>query len=380
MTRSWTWSVAAVLVLAAAGHAAAQAPARAGLREEAEQALTRGPFSVMQKSRVPPSGDRHDFMSVAPYWWPDPAKPGGLPYIRRDGEVNPESRIDADDQRFDAMQEAVLVLAQAYAKFSDERFAARAALLLRTWFLDPATRMTPHLNYGQAVPGHNTGRGAGIITTRRLVWIVDALRMIAASPAWTTADQKGLEAWCTAYATWLQTSSFGKEEAAALNNHGTWYDVQLAALLLFAEKPAEARALLDGRTRRRLATQIEPDGRQPHELARTKSWGYSVMNLDGWFTLARLGREVGVDLWNARTRDGRSIRGALDYLARFTGDGPAWPHTQITPRDPASLAPLLRTAAVEFKDAGYAALADRLSTPQPARPDGRRPVPAPEPR
>ena len=28
--------------------------------------------------------------SVGPYWWPDPSKPDGLPYIRKDGHKNPE--------------------------------------------------------------------------------------------------------------------------------------------------------------------------------------------------------------------------------------------------------------------------------------------------
>ena len=48
------------------------------------------PPSVMDKGVTPPSGDKHDYMSQAPYWWPDPTKPDGSPYIRKDGERNPE--------------------------------------------------------------------------------------------------------------------------------------------------------------------------------------------------------------------------------------------------------------------------------------------------
>jgi len=315
----------------------------------------------MQKPRVPPSGDKHDFLSIAPYWWPDPSKPGGLPYIRRDGEVNPESKEGTDDTAFSAMQSAALVLARAYKESGQERFAARAALLLRTWFLDPATRMNPHLDYGQAVPGHNQGRGAGIIATRRLVNVVDAARILATSKAWSADDRKGLEAWCAAYATWLLTSPIGREEEATLNNHGTWYEAQLAALLLHTGKQAEARARMETRVKERLASQIEPDGRQPKELERTRAWSYSAMNLEGWFTVARLAREAGVDLWGYRTGDGRSIRAALDYLVKFA-DGAKWPYQQITPTDRGELIPLLREAAVEWKDPSYATLADRLST------------------
>jgi hypothetical protein len=90
------------------------------------------------------------------------------------------------------------------------------------------------------------------------------------------------------------------------------------------------------------------------------------MNLEGWFTLARLGREVGVDLWNVRTSDGRSLRAALDYLVKFARDGSKWPHQQITSFDSGPLVPLLREAAVEWRDASYAALADRLSGGPPA--------------
>lgn len=335
-------------------------PAKARLLEDAARALTAGPFSVMQKTRVPPSGDKHDFLTLAPYWWPDPARPGGLPYIRRDGEVNPESKQGTDDGAFGAMHGTVFLLAQAYRETKDERYAARAALLLRAWFLDPATRMNPNLTYGQAVPGRNDGRGAGIITTRRLVRVIEAVRMIGASPSWTDADRKGLESWCAAYATWLQTSPNGRDEARAANNHGTWYDAQLVALLLHTGQRAEAVRLLDTRTRQRLASQIQPDGRQPEELARTRSWGYSVMNLEGWFTVAALAREAGVDLWTFTTRDGRSIRAALDYLVPFATGEARWPHTQIVPATNDDLLPLLQQAADIYRAPAYRALAERL--------------------
>jgi hypothetical protein len=335
-------------------------PAKARLLQDAAKALTAGPFSVMEKTRVPPSGDRHDFFTLAPYWWPDPARPGGRPYIRRDGEVNPESKQGTDDVAFGRMHGTVFLLAQAYRETQDERYAVRAALLLRAWFLDPATRMNPNLTYGQAVPGRNDGRGAGIITTRRLVRVIEAVRMIAGSPSWTDADRKGLDSWCAAYARWLQTSPNGRDEARAANNHGTWYDAQLVALLLHTGQRAEAAQILDGRTKRRLAGQIQPDGRQPEELARTRSWDYSVMNLEGWFTVAALAREAGVDLWTYATKDGRSVRAALDYLVPFAAGEEKWPHTQIAPATNDDLVALLQQAADVWRAPAYRALADRL--------------------
>jgi hypothetical protein len=187
-----------------------QAAGRAARLRDAEQALTAGPFSVMDKPRTPPSGDKHDFLSLAPYWWPDLSKPAGLPYVRRDGEVNPESKRGTDDVPFGRMTDAVSWLALAYRETKDERFAARAAWLLRVWFLDTATRMNPNLDYGQGVPGRSTGRAEGIIATRRLVAIVEAARSLEASPSWTAADREGLRAWCAAYAGWLKTSPNGR--------------------------------------------------------------------------------------------------------------------------------------------------------------------------
>jgi len=323
----------------------------------AEKALTAGPFSVMQKTRVPPSGDKHDFLTLAPYWWPDPTKPGGLPYIRRDGETNPESKQGTDDGTFLKMTEAVKTLAEAYRTTHDERFGARAALLLRTWFLDPMTRMNPNLDYGQAIPGRNTGRGAGIISTRYLVRVVDAARVLEASPNWTRADREGLRAWSASFARWLQTSSNGRDESDAENNHGTWYEAQLTALLMYTGQKDEAKKRFDI-AKKKVASQIERDGRQPRELERTRSWSYSVMNLDGWFTVARFGEEGGVDLWNFRTADGRSLRTALDYLVPVAAGTAKWSYPQITPFE--DLTPLLDQAAKVWKSDEYRALADRL--------------------
>ena len=75
---------------------------------EADRAMSEGPFSVMDKSVTPPSGDKHDYMSQAPYFWADPSKPNGLPYIRRDGEHNPEIKKITDHDEFGRMNRSNL--------------------------------------------------------------------------------------------------------------------------------------------------------------------------------------------------------------------------------------------------------------------------------
>src|SRR5689334_10807130 len=161
------------------------------LIRDANTALTVGPFTVTQKKRRPPSGDKHDYMSLAPYWWPDSTKPNGVPFIRRDGNVNPESRVDNDSPRFGAMADAVETLALAYYFSSDPKYGARAAELVRVWFLAPATRMNPHLRFGQAIPGVTDGRGIGLIDTRNLSSVIDAVTLLRGAPGWSDADTEG---------------------------------------------------------------------------------------------------------------------------------------------------------------------------------------------
>ena len=181
--------------------------------EDAERALKADLVSVMQKQQTPPSGDKHDYMSLAPYWWPDPTKPGGLPYIRRDGERNPEYRTFGDNERCDAMVNRVEALALAFAVSGKERYSDRAILQLRVWFLDPSTKMNPNLNFAQAIKGVNDGRGIGIIETYSFRRLIDAMILLKQSKGWTAEIDRGIRAWFEAYLRWLQESPNGKEEA-----------------------------------------------------------------------------------------------------------------------------------------------------------------------
>ena len=56
----------------------------------AEKYIKMSPLSVTAKKKLPPSKDPRDYMTLSPYWWPDSTKTDGLPYIRKDGERNPE--------------------------------------------------------------------------------------------------------------------------------------------------------------------------------------------------------------------------------------------------------------------------------------------------
>ncbi len=342
------------------------APAWAKLEQEAKQALTIAPPSVVSKAVTPPSGDKHDYMSQAPYFWPDPKSQNGLPYIRRDGERNPEINKISDHSTMDNMVAAVETLALAYYFKGDEAYAAKAAQLLRAWFLDAATRMNPNLEFAQGIPGINTGRGIGLIETRGLTRAVDAIGLLAGSKAWTAADQRGVQAWYSAFLKWMQESKNGREEAAAKNNHGTYYDIQAVSFALFLGQRELATNILETAKQKRIALQIEPDGRQPLELVRTKAWGYSTGNLNGLMLLAQLGEHVGVDLWHYETKDGRGIRRALDYLVPFALGEKKWPEQQLGEWPPQMLYPLLRRAAAKYRDAKLSAVLLKIPAPDAA--------------
>jgi hypothetical protein len=230
---------------------------------------------------------------------------------------------------------------------------------MRVWFLDPATRMNPNLEYAQAIRGINTGRGIGLIETHGFSSTVDSIGMIAGSKSWTDADQKGMEKWFGTFLRWMQESKNGRDESAAKNNHGSFYDVQAVSLALFTGNKTLATSILR-REPQRISAQLGKDGGQPLELARTKALGYSSFNLSALFQLACLGENVGLDLWSYKDRDGKSIRAALDFLTPYVTGEKKWTYQQIAPYEPGQIVPLYVIAASKYKHPQYEQIAQKL--------------------
>jgi hypothetical protein len=326
------------------------------LKIRADKALTLGPYSVTYKSKVPPSGDKHDYMSVGPYWWPDSTKSDGLPYIRKDGQVNPERYTIKDADYHGSLCRDVNLLGLAWYFTGDTKYSDHAAKLLKVWFLDKETRMNPNLNYGQAIPGVTDGRGIGIIDTHVLARLIDGLQLLKDSKSLSAADYKGIQDWYKAFLHWMQTSPIGLDEADEFNNHGTWYDVQTVSIALFTGQDDLAKQILEEQTKKRIASQLANDGSQPHELARTVSWNYSVMNLQGFFQLAALAENVGVDLWHYTTPEGKSIKSAFTWLLPFAEQKKPWTHKQIKPIHLEGFAALARIASQYYPDLNISGL------------------------
>ena len=322
------------------------------LTRDADHFLPAKPWSVMDKGITPPSGNKHDYMSQAPYFWYDSTKPNGLPYMRRDGVRNPEINKITDHHTLDMVNESTEVLSLAWYLTGNEKYAAKAAEIIRVCFLDEATKMNPNLDFGQGIPGINTGRGIGIIETRSLMYIADAAGLLAGSRSWSAADQQALKTWYAKYLDWLLTSKNGRDEHAAKNNHGTWYYAQVIDFALVSDNMQKATELAK-ESKKRLDSQLTREGRQPLELERTNALGYSTMNLDGWFTVARLAGKTGTDLWNYKGSSGAGFREALNWLLPFAMGEKKFEYQQISKYSKGDLYPLLLQAAEKYRDADY---------------------------
>ncbi|MEL7473653.1 MAG: alginate lyase family protein [Planctomycetota bacterium] len=314
-------------------------------------------------TRLAPSGDPHDYVSLSPYWWPDPNSPDGLPYTRRDGEINPE-RAEYDTSKLGAMGKAVRTLGFAYYMTGDERYAERATEHLRAWFVQPETRMNPSLRFAQFVPGVSIGRAVGIIDTNRLRWVPDAIVMISESPAWSESDDQATRAWFGEFLDWLITSDLGIAEANAKNNHGTWHSAQACLYALVTGRHDIARSLIT-QALARVDHQFEPDGRQPHELARTRALDYTDFNIRGYTDIAAYGQVVGIDVLGYKGPEGQSILGGLDWaVPYFTGDKD-WKYKQISPPKRYMYFQTLRRAGNMMGNATYLEAARRLTDLRP---------------
>lgn len=289
------------------------------LMSDADKAVKSKPVSIMDKTTVAGSGDKHDYVSMGPYWWPDPSKPDGLPYIRKDGVRNPDATGDCIN--IGKTINDISTLGIAYYFSDNEKYAAKAAELIRVWFLNPATRMNPNMNYAQMIPGHNgnKGRGFGMIDVYPFVNLLDAVELMGTSTSLTATDRKGLKDWFAEYLEWIRTSPVADEARVSENNHGIAFDIQQTVYALFTGDSALARKTINEFAEKRLFPQIEPDGRQLRELERTNGLSYTNYNLAFMIDMCAISRTLGIDIYNSVSQDGRCIAKALEYMASFIG-------------------------------------------------------------
>ena len=294
------------------------------------------------------AGGAHDYFSEGDYWWPDPKNPGG-PYIRRDGFSNPDN-FNANREALIRLSVMAPALAAAWRLTKDKRYAAQFTRHLRAWFVDPATKMNPDLQYAQAIFGVSKGRGTGIIDTLHLVEVVRALRVMEAAGGMKAEDVDAVRAWFAEYVNWMATSANGKEEEAAKNNHGTCWVLQVAEFSQLAKRPDLTalccRALQD---RHIMPDQIAKDGSLPLELARTKPYSYSLFDADVLGGICQsLSKE---NLWRFKGPNGSGVGDVVAFLFPYIADKSKWPFA----KDVEYFDDLPATAASEFAVRGRGA-------------------------
>jgi len=326
----------------------------------ADKSLKFKPVSVMDKKDFPPSGNKHDYMSIAPYWWPNPAKPNGIPYIKKDGEVNPEVANYTDKENFPKLIENIYNLCIAYYFSENEIYASHASELLEVWFLDTATKMNPNLNFGQAVKGVISGRAEGLIDTRHFIYLLDAIELLKGSKSWTSTNQTELKKWFSEFHNWMQTSKIGINEMNAKNNHGIWYDAQVVSLQLYLGKVSEAKEYITNNTLKRIPVQIEADGKMPLELVRTAAMSYNNFCLEAWFKTATLADKAGIDIWHYSTADGKNIRLAFEWFLPYAMGEKKWEYKQIHDYKRNKLYYLLLLASNHYNEPKYYEAAQKI--------------------
>ena len=322
-------------------------PAYNQLLKDADKALNYKPVTVMNKTDLPPSGNKHDYMSIAPYWWPNPSSPNGLPYIRKDGVVNPEIKNFPDKANMPVLCETINLLSLAYYFSNNEKYATHAGKLIRVWFLDTATKMNPHLNYGQAVKGVTTGRAEGLIDTRHFILVIDAIELLQNSSFWTSKDQIGIKKWFAEFLNWMQTSEIGRDEMNAKNNHGVWFDAQSLSFAIFAGNLSLTNEIIS-RAAKRLDQQMDANGFFPLEMDRTTSLHYTVFTMNAFVIIAQLAEKSGTDFWSLKTSSGKSFKKCFEVMLPFITGQKKWEGQQIKPFDRKDAVPLLLRAGKKY--------------------------------
>ncbi len=283
--------------------------------------------TVVDKPHAPGSGDKHDYMSLSRYWWPNPDTADGLPYIRKDGVSNPELK-EYDRPRLGAMSESVKTLSMVYYISGEQKYADKAISRLRTWFADPETRVNPNLNFAQIrkVTGNDPGSQFGLLDGLSYVGMLDAVSLLEVRGAMPQGLQDTLQTWFADFSEWMLTSKNGIAEGNGNNNHAVAYDMQVIRYAMYGGRDSVARAVIEAFPERRMATQITKEGRMPKELARTIAFYYSCYNIEHMIDICAMAQKLGIDLYPASDR---AIERAIEWLKPYSLDSDSFPYKQI---------------------------------------------------
>jgi hypothetical protein len=328
------------------------------LKKNADKHLAATIHTVVDKTGTPYSGDKHDYMSAAPYWWPNPKTKDGLPWIRKDGEKNKEwLKQFPDDEWAKKMPVQVYELALYYFYCGDEKYASKAVKFLYDWLINPDKKMNPNMNFGQAVYGKDDIRDNVLLETRVWTRIPDATLLLKASPSYTNVIDAGVKKWFTEYINWILTSPSGSANVSDKNknNPATVGYSQLVVFSAFTGQDELAKKWINKTKNYLIPNQINVKGEQVNEITRTRALHYSTRNIWALFIIARTAMYYDMnDLWTAQADKTKgSLKLAADFLFPFWVSPSNWPYKQIDEFNKEDRMEGLPLAWVGYKDPKY---------------------------
>lgn len=254
--------------------------------------------------------DKKDYMSLSIYFWPNPDTKDGLPYVGKDGITNPQSKL-YDLKGLNSTINNIKALAIACHLTENKKYANRAVTVLCAWFLDKDTGMNPNFDYAQIVPGKNNNKGNvyGVIEAYILNDVIQSVELLYDDNMMSSDDYRTIKSWFMQFLNWCLTSDHGKRAFDLKNNIGTAYEVTVARTALFVGRKDVAENIFKQFENKRIDNKILSDGRQPEELTRTNSFGYSIANLNYLLDMERLLKQYNYNLIGKK-----KIQKALNWL------------------------------------------------------------------
>ena len=284
--------------------------------KEAEQILSSyKTLTVTDKKYFDVTDDKHDYVSMALYWWPNPLSPNGVPYIRKDGKKNPNrKKFYRDINNLAELANRVEKLGNAYYLSKDARYLKEAEKYLKVWFVDEETKMNPNFNHAQFIKGVNKGRIEGIIDAKIFIRIIEGVDFLNSDKKMDANLLSNLQTWFSDFLNWMEHSSMGEKGFSLKNNIATSFHLQRMVYYIFLDKEAKAMDIYHSDIEKLFENQIDRRGRQVLELMRTDPIGYSKANLIYLKQSVNLAENIGGRNENKKRRINKKIKRAERYI------------------------------------------------------------------
>jgi len=293
------------------------------------------PLTGMHAPRSP--GGPNDFYSEPEDYFPDPASPTA-PWKESSGSASAPVAFTAHRDAVHSLSVQVATLTAAFVLTNDARYSQKAAEHLRAWFVTPATRMQPSLEFGQHIPndsshyqGRFQGRFQGVLETVPLAEVAQAIPFLASSGALTPDELTAVHAWFGQYLQWLTDSPLAGLARDQKDHHGSSWLLQCAAYAHLNAAGLTSDDATLGQLRHQLRTvtlraQIHALGNFPHEVTTPAPYRNSLLNLDLLSAACDLLSTRFESAWEYELQDGPGMRSAIAYHAPFIAKRATWPY------------------------------------------------------